>query len=111
VFPSARDSGVAVSMGSTAVLFGGQDRNANALGDTWTWDGTAWTQVMNLALTPPARLGAAGAVLQGKFVLFGGTTNVTNDFNDTWIWDGSSWIAGPTAGPSVRAWSVMAGPG
>jgi hypothetical protein len=44
-------------------------------------------------------------------VLFGGTTNQANDFNDTWIFDGTQWYAGPTSGPSVRAWSATAGPG
>ena len=66
---------------------------------------------MNLSPSPPPRLGAAAAVLGGQFVLFGGTTNTTNDFNDTWIWTGSSWLSGPSSGPSVRAWSAMAGPG
>ena len=103
--------GVAATVAGKVVLFGGQDVNAASLNDTWTWDGTSWTQVINLTPVPPIRLAAAGAVLNGQFVVFGGTTNNSNDFNDTWIWNGSSWIQGPTSGPSVRAWAAMAGPG
>ena len=36
----------------TVVLFGGQGRSGS-LGDTWTWDGSAWTQA-HPSTSPPA---------------------------------------------------------
>jgi len=42
------------------VLFGGLDANSKVLGDTWTWDGTTWTQ-KSPDTSPPARAGAAMA--------------------------------------------------
>src|ERR1700679_2755635 len=39
------------------VLFGGQGSTNNALGDTWTWNGTTWTQ-LSPATSPPARSSA-----------------------------------------------------
>jgi N-acetylneuraminic acid mutarotase len=93
------------------VLFGGQDINAAALNDTWTWNGSEWSELNDLTVSPNGRFAAAAAVLQGKLVIFGGTTNQTNDFSDTWVFDGKQWYGGPTSGPTVRAWSAMAGPG
>ena len=109
--PTARDSGVAVSMGGKIVLFGGQDLNSAPLADTWIWDGSDWSEENGLALSPPARLAAGAAVFQGQLVLFGGTTNNGNDLEDTWIWNGTTWFQGPTVGPTDRAWPVMIGPG
>ena len=34
------------------VLFGGQDREISLVGDTWTWDGTTWTQVATTGPSP-----------------------------------------------------------
>jgi hypothetical protein len=82
------------------VVFGGDadggDVNNN---DTWTWDGTSWSQVADSSDpgcttscigSPPARSGGAMAYdpAIGKVVLFGGLGDATND---TWTWDGTSW--------------------
>jgi hypothetical protein len=43
-----------------SVLFGGAGAIPNGpgfLGDTWTWDGTSWTQVATTGNTPSARYG------------------------------------------------------
>jgi hypothetical protein len=55
------------------VLFGGYGNRA--FSDTWTWDGTTWTQ-QHPATSPPARGQAAMAcdAATGTAVLFGGTT-------------------------------------
>jgi N-acetylneuraminic acid mutarotase len=45
--------------------------------------------------------------LGGKVVLFGGLT-ATGPLSDTWTFDGKAWTRVPGAGPSGRAWSVMA---
>jgi hypothetical protein len=49
------------------------------LGDTWTWDGSNWTQRVP-AISPAIRYGAgiAGDVATGDVVLFGATTEATS---------------------------------
>jgi hypothetical protein len=84
------------------VLFGGISSlaNTNMLNDTWTWDGTDWTQ-QHPVTSPPARDDAALAYDDAtkQLVLFGGGSNgprigglVPPPLNDTWIWTGSNWI-------------------
>jgi hypothetical protein len=90
------------------VLFGGVSSTGTILNDTWTWDGTTWTQQLP-AVSPPARnqmaLAYDGATK--TVVLFGGC-NVTSGaciLNDTWTWDGvaKSWTQQhPAASPSAR---------
>jgi hypothetical protein len=80
---------------STAVLFGGNDGvnggSAGLLGDTWTWDGTTWTQ-RALAFHPPARDEAAMAydAATGTAVLVGGSEPgrrfITAKARSTWTW-------------------------
>ncbi len=55
----------------TVVLFGGGGRRP--VGDTWTWDGTTWTQ-QHPATSPPVRCGTSMAydAATGTVVLFGG---------------------------------------
>ncbi len=82
------------------VLFGGIS-NVNTggtfiLGDTWTWNGSDWTQ-QHPASSPPARADASLAYdgASGQLVLFGGTHTTgfnTPDLNDTWVWTGSNWV-------------------
>ena len=83
------------------VLFGGISSlgNTGMLSDTWTWDGTDWTQ-QHPATSPLARDDAALAYdgATNQLVLFGGGSNkprigglVPPPLNDTWIWDGSNW--------------------
>ncbi|MBV8991996.1 MAG: hypothetical protein JO372_25850, partial [Solirubrobacterales bacterium] len=72
------------------VLFGGTGADGSALGDTWTWDGSYWTQVADSG--PSAR---RGHVLvfdfgRGRTVLFGGSADGALT-GDTWEWDGGSW--------------------
>ncbi len=78
------------------VLFGGLSSLGNAkwLSDTWTWDGTDWTQQHPTA-SPPARDDAA----TNQLVLFGGGSNkpligglVPPPLNDTWVWTGTNWV-------------------
>src|SRR5207253_2073426 len=89
------------------VLFGGADAAGNVLGDTWTWDGTTWTQA---AVTgPSARADAALTfdATRAKTVLFGGTTTGTaaGANAETWIWNGDSgnWAAAGTTIPPARS--------
>ena len=63
---------------------------AATLGDTWTWDGTDWTQ-RTPAHSPSPRycLGMAYDAARGQVVLFGGYGG--GDLGDTWTWDGTDW--------------------
>jgi hypothetical protein len=90
------------------VLFGGFTRGSSdcVLGDTWTWDGTAWAK-QSPAHSPPARYGAAMAYDGNGVVLFGGYDG-TNDLADTWTWNGSDWTKQDAPGPSARSRSAMA---
>jgi len=92
------------------VLFGGLDANSKVLGDTWTWDGTTWTQ-KSPDTSPPARAGAAMAYDTGhqQVVLFGGWIGSKNVLGDTWTWNGTDWTLLRTAhAPSARDGMSMA---
>jgi hypothetical protein len=75
----------------TVVLFGGRQPNTGvSLGDTWTWDGSTWTQQAP-ASSPPARYVGMMAydAAQGNVVLFGGedlTGQTFHALDDTWTW-------------------------
>jgi hypothetical protein len=88
------------------VLFGGNDGN-DVLSDTWTWDGTAWTQVM--VAGPSARLWPMMALFGTELVLSGGERGGFPD-SETWTWDGSSWMQLHVTGPPARYSAVMTTP-
>jgi N-acetylneuraminic acid mutarotase len=94
------------------ILFGGGSPGTeNALSDTWSFDGNAWTQVNTTG--PSGRWGAAMTPLGDKLVLFGGGASTavvgTNVFNaDTWTFDGATWTQLSASGPPGRAWGGAA---
>jgi hypothetical protein len=106
-FPSASPPArlapaMAAGAGGEIVLFGGwaQDNTPYGmyLGDTWTWDGTNWTQ--RLPATSPAPCTFAAATYdaaRNRVVLFGGAKNAPTFavLNDTWEWR-------PSTGPVRR---------
>ena len=65
------------------------------LGDTWSWNGTTWTQ-LTPATSPSARSGAAFATDTAtdvnQAVLFGGETASGTALGDTWFWTGTNWV-------------------
>ncbi len=65
---------------------------AYASNDTWTWNGTTWTQQEPVA-SPPPRADASMAydAVRGVVVLFGGNTADGAPLDDTWTWDGHTW--------------------
>jgi Galactose oxidase, central domain len=71
------------------VVFGGAD-NTGQLDETWTYDGTTWTQV-ETPVSPGPRAAAAMAYDRStkKLVLFGGFVGFTI-LHDTWLWDGAT---------------------
>lgn len=83
------------------VLFGGRDEQSQYLADTWTWDGTHWTQ--HAASGPSARWGHAMIYDpdRQKVLLFGGTEydgSTVYYLNDLWEWDGAAWTPITPAG-------------
>lgn len=69
------------------LLYGGAN-NATTLNDLWSWDGTAWTELAQVAATkPPVGYGAGNVFTfdesRGVAVLVAGTT--------IWEWNGSDW--------------------
>ncbi len=100
------------TLGGNIVLFGGSDANNGPLGDTWIWDGHAWTQG---GTGPSARTLSTMATFDGAVVLFGGATGTinafyqsTNPLGDTWIWNGSAWSQSAATGPLPRYGASMA---
>ena len=82
------------------LFFNGADR-AGGANETWTWDGTRWTQ-HHSKLSPAVRSGAMMAYDESRrvAVMFGGAplTPPKAPLSDTWTWDGSSWSQVATAG-------------
>jgi hypothetical protein len=87
------------------VLFGGfHSNNGSYLNDTWTWDGTTWTQ-HSPATSPSGRVNASMAydAATGQMVLFGGQQFNGSFSNNTWTWDGTTWTQqSPATSPSAR---------
>jgi hypothetical protein len=114
--PSARAS-LAMAYDSDrgkVVLFGGAS-DGTELGDTWEWDGAAWTSVCTgpcATGAPPARSGHAMAYdpVHRRAVIFGGE-GAGALLDDTWTWDGAAWarVCAPGAcGPPARVGHAMA---
>jgi hypothetical protein len=96
------------SASGSVVLFGGTGVGG-LLGDTWTWDGTTWTQ-QTPATSPPARYSASMAYdsASGSVVLFGGSGS-GGALSDTWTWNGTTWTQQtPATSPSARSYGTMA---
>lgn len=95
------------------LLFGGHSFDGQAFttyGDTWVWNGKAWTQLEVNA--PSARDGARGIYIPTleNIFLFGGAEIASNikNLNDTWTWDGTAWEQLETDGPPARVHPIMA---
>lgn len=93
------------------LLYGGWDGSASPeLSDTWTFDGTEWTQ--HAVVGPPGLYGG-GMVYHaaiGRFVHFGGGGPLPQQTyqDETYEWDGSNWSAVFAPGPSARLYPLMA---
>jgi hypothetical protein len=89
------------------VLFGGINLSEyRHLGDTWTWDGSAWTE-QHPADAPSPRCCYAMAydAVRGQTVLVGGC-DPYDCFMDTWTWDGADWTEQhPAHPPSIFVYS------
>jgi len=87
------------------VLFGGRSSALGGnLGDTWEFDGVAWTQMTPAASPATGRwCEMAYDPVAGVTILFGGE-DLGVYRNETWSWDGTNWTQlSPTNSPSIRA--------
>jgi hypothetical protein len=97
----------------TVVLFGGltPSPTLRLLADTWTWDGTTWTQ-QHPKVHPSARDVASMADdgATGNVVLFGGALPRPDSVSGgTWTWDGTTWTKQhPATSPPARSDASMA---
>ena len=109
--PAGRSEAAMAYDGSQILLFGGtgftQGVGSADLSDTWTFNGTQWTQLTNLATSPSARSGARAAYnsVTGWLVMFGGVKSANGAcLSDTWTFNGTAWSqAAPVASPSARS--------
>jgi hypothetical protein len=90
----------------TVVVYDGEvdAGGGDFLDETWTWDGTTWTEQAP-ATSPPSRFGAYMAydAATGTVVLFGGLDGITNCmFSGTWTWDGTTWTKQAPPDPGAR---------
>jgi galactose oxidase-like protein len=81
------------------VMFGGYSDTGNYLNETWTWDGTAWTQVKTKTSEAPNNRGLMAMwydPLAEKTIVYGGlgrpnlNQNITR-YSDMWSFDGTKW--------------------
>ncbi len=103
--PAPREAHAMATLGDKVFLFGGRSQGysedggfeVTSFGDTWSFDGSTWSQVN--ALGPGARSEHAMATLGDRIVLFGGVTDATptssdpTELADTWTFDGVSWTS------------------
>jgi hypothetical protein len=96
---------------SRVVLFGGDPGTGKALGDTWSWDGSAWTQTSNFGADPCMR--AAMVSTDVQIAMFGGLDSTSaaptpTVFRETWVFDGKRWTHRQDIGPGPRWAHAMA---
>ena len=101
-----------VQRGSSEVVLldtGAYPGVSNFLNQTWTWDGTDWTNTGTTLIDAngplPGRLDQCMAYDGYNVMLFGGKdgSGTTNGLNDTWVWGGASWVRkNPTGAPFGR---------
>lgn len=116
--------------GTSAVLFGGAEPDADSYADTWIFDGKAWQRVCGDpaiapadACGPAARIGSGLADTPAGAVLYGGAagfeTMGSGSLADQWSFDATTrkWTAVcgtgalPACAPGARALVGMAGSG
>jgi hypothetical protein len=84
------------------VTFGGCAGGAGSAGQTWAFDGTAWTRLSTAhAPAPSSGLAMTYDPIRDRIVLFDGV------LVQTWLFDGTDWAPSPAVGPTVRFGQVM----
>src|SRR5205823_6127468 len=97
------------------VVYGGttgQTPGATTYSNTWTFDGTTWSNIGSTQPGPRVSHALASDPINGRVVMFGGVTDLNNILSQTastWTWNGSGWtIALP---PAVRKSALGAASG
>jgi cysteine-rich repeat protein len=89
------------------VVLAGGSNNSSYLSDTWTYDGTDWTQVGGTSWPALDQAAAAFDPASGAVIAFGGSN--TGAYSDkTLAWNGSTWTDLGLAGPTERHSGQMA---
>ncbi len=104
--PGGRANGVMVELDGVLVMAGGVGRvngSLEVLGDTWTFDGTTWTQVPDATI--PVRQSAAAARHGTRAVVTGGATISEGRLDDAYSFDLATgmWAQAPGGFPAHRA--------
>lgn len=93
------------------VMFGGyQGDSISFLNDTWTWDGSDWTNVSHVGPVPMGRSNHAMAYdrARGVIIMFGGYRLDGTQLDDTWQWSGSwTQLHPPQSPPAMNAHSMV----
>lgn len=90
-----------------SVLAAGYQENVGAMGDTWEFDGTAWTLVPGATLPNRCCMGMAYATSTGRMVTFGGLSNSFSALGDTLEYDGVTWTTTTATGPTPRSYVTL----
>jgi hypothetical protein len=97
----------------TVILFGGYSSLYGVYGDTWSWNGSNWTE-LHPATSPSPSTPYAQATYDPsiqRIVLFGGglPSCCNNLFtNDTWTWNGTNWAKlHPVTSPPPQGQGAM----
>lgn len=108
--PPARHFGALATTGAGVVLFGGTGTGFVPLRDTWSWDGTDWTEATGPgAIAERFSTAMAYDAAFDRVVLFGGNNPGNAFLDDTWLWDGAAWQdAAPATRPAGRYMHAMA---
>lgn len=88
------------------VLFGGRDcanSCCDTLGDTWVWNGLAWTRRTVSGPAPRSESAMAYDPVAGLSLLFGGRDGSEVRYDDLWQWNGAAWARRSDLGPRGRA--------
>jgi hypothetical protein len=101
--------GLAYDDAARQIVFFGGAGGGSVHDDTWTWDGSDWTeQHPTHSPSPRQELGMAYDAAAGNVVLFGGN-DVFHFLSDTWTWDGSDWTRQrPALSPPGRSATTTA---
>lgn len=86
---------------------GGSGNPPQQLGDTWEFDGTAWTQRTVSGPSPRMSAGITYDSKRGLVILFGGM-GAMGMLGDTWAYDGTQWTRLAETGPDPRAMGYLA---
>lgn len=92
------------------VVQGGADGGSILPGETWIFDGEAWTRAADAASGPGQRVHHAMAydARRRRVILFGGFGEDGDPPADVWEWDGSRWQTVTSPGPGPRSRHRMA---